>query len=167
MKRAQSAIEFVMLIAVVFGIFVIFFMVLTSRLAELANEKDRELLQDFSLFVENELKLAAAVEDGYVRYLEVPPKIYDQEVNVSLQISTSPAAVLLVVNYTFIQPDYYIVSVMPSTIVTGLNRRGERCDVQEGFNCISKQQGVVYVNAFGRCGDHQCLCNDVEVRVGC
>ena len=71
-KRGQSSVEFTMLISFMFFVFIVFFSVIGSRLAEIRDNNDRLLLNDLGDYIKSEISLAASSEEGYYRQFEIP-----------------------------------------------------------------------------------------------
>jgi hypothetical protein len=71
-KRGQSSVEFTILISFMFFVFIVFFSIMSNRLAEIRDNNDRLLLNDIGDYIKSEISLAAGSEDGYYRQFEIP-----------------------------------------------------------------------------------------------
>ena len=71
-RRAQVAIEFLMIVAVMFTIFVVYSAVTRSRMNEILLEEEYLLLKDTAQMIKEELVIASRVNDGYYRQIELP-----------------------------------------------------------------------------------------------
>lgn len=125
-KRGQSAIEFVIIFGFVLFSFVVFFAIIQNNQAEKNKEKERIIVQNVALDVQDEINLAAESSDGYSREFKTPLNILgkDYEINITdnfIQVKMG----VHVITYKVFQ-------------VTGL--------IQKGPNIIKKENGTVYLN---------------------
>ncbi|MBW2976516.1 hypothetical protein KY347_03665 [Candidatus Woesearchaeota archaeon] len=94
-KNAQFAIEFIVLLAFMFLVFLGFISVVTLKVTE-ANENERQqIAEEIAQSVSNEVYLAKSVEDGYSRSFELPALINGNRYSVGIIANRE-----LVVNYT-------------------------------------------------------------------
>lgn len=74
-KRAQSAVEFMILIGAVLFFFVSFMYALSIQKADDIQEKKDLQVKDIVLTVKDEINLASEASDGYSRSFTIPNKI--------------------------------------------------------------------------------------------
>lgn len=127
-KKAQSAIEFIMVIGMVIIIFSLFTFVFQSNLAKKTKEQRNLIVQDVASNVQDEIELAHASTDGYLREFEIPEKI----INIDYTIQLVDRVIYI---YT---ADNEHALALPVKNVTG--------QIQKGQNTITKQEGMVCVN---------------------
>ena len=80
-KKSQFSIEFAVLTAFMFLIFVAFIAVITSKVAELKENERLKIAEDIAALAKNEIDLAKSASDGYARNFELPAKIRRELVN--------------------------------------------------------------------------------------
>ncbi len=166
-KKAQSAIEFIIIIGVMMTIFLIFTFIFQSNLTEKTKAQRGLMVQDIASNVQDEIELAYASTDGYFRQFEIQEKI----INIDYTIQLVDEVVYI---YT---ADNQHALALPVKNVTG--------QVQKGQNTITKQEGIVCVNIAveeclpgamfspGECGngeiedDEQCDDGDENNNDGC
>lgn len=126
--KSQFAIEFVVLMAVMFIVFLGFIAVITSNVL---NSKEKERLQiteDIAAMAKNEIDLALGASNGYKRSFEMPIKVAGSGYSIKIVENRE-----LIVNYA----DKESVSFLP-----------QLCgDIFVPSNEISKENNVVCVNA--------------------
>ncbi len=74
-NNAQFAIEFIVLIAFMFLIFIGFIAVITSKVLESKETEKLGIAEDVSTLIKNEVELAKAASNGYSRTFSLPDKI--------------------------------------------------------------------------------------------
>ena len=79
MKRAQSSLEFVMLIGFLMISFVIFFILIESNMSDKLNERSNMKIKEIALTVQSEIDLAHESMDGYRREFTIPYDVYGHE----------------------------------------------------------------------------------------
>lgn len=126
-KKSQFTIEFVILIAFMFIIFVGFFAIVSYRLIEEGEEEKQKIIENIATLVENEIKLAKTVKDGYNRTFKIPRKINGNDYAIEIKEDRE-----LVVNYS----GYEYVLFLPENV---------KGDVNTGLNEIAKIDGIVYL----------------------
>lgn len=126
--NAQFAIEFVVLVAFMFLIFLGFTAVITSKILEAKENERQKIAEDIATLVRNEIDLAKSVADGYNRIFSIPNKVEGSDYNIEIIDNRE-----LVVNY--IDKEY--VSFLPEKVEGNINL---------GENAIRKEDGVVYIN---------------------
>lgn len=127
-RKAQSAIEFVILVGAMLFIFITFLFVFQQKTAERSYERRNFAIQELALNVQNELSIAACATDGYQREFEVPSKILGMEYDITL-IANS-----VYINTT----DGRHAMALPVQNVSG--------SIQKGGNFIRKENGEVLLN---------------------
>ena len=125
-KRGQSAVEFAIVFGFVLFSFIVFFAVIQGNQSEKNKEKERIIIQNIALDVQDEINLAAESSEGYARQFKTPLNILgkDYEINITdnyIQVKMGKHAIA----YKVFQ-------------VTGL--------IQKGPNNIKKENGIVYLN---------------------
>ena len=126
--KAQFAIEFIVLIAFMFLIFVGFIAVITTKIIEAKENERQGIVEDIATLVKNEIDLAKSVTDGYLRTFNLPSRIEGNTYSVEMLDNRE-----LVVNY--IDKEYVL-------FLQG-NIQG---NVNLGANTIRKENGIVYIN---------------------
>jgi len=126
--KAQFAIEFIVLIAFMFLIFVGFIAVITTKILEAKDNERQGIVEDIATLVKNEIVLAKSVTDGYSRTFNLPPRIKGNIYSIEIIDNRE-----LVVNYV----DKEVVLFLPPNIQGNVNI---------GLNEIKKIDGVVYIN---------------------
>ncbi len=125
-KKAQGAIEFLIIFGAVFFFFVIFLEVISENIEQKNEEKEDLIAQNIVLSVRDEIALASKSSDGYYREFTLPPTIIGKNYDVKL-VNNS-----VYVSAEGIGVSYKIVSV-----------NGE---IKKGLNTIKKENGEVYLN---------------------
>ena len=128
-SKAQFAIEFIVLFAFMFLIFLGFIAVITTKVIESKENERQEIAEDIATLVNNEIELAKSTTDGYIRTFSIPSKMEGKVYSIEIIENRE-----LVVNYV----DKEYVSFLS----------GEICgDVFIPTNEISKEKGIVCVNS--------------------
>lgn len=85
MKKAQSAVEFIILMGVVSMMFVIFVSIIQGNISDEVKDNRDTVLKEVALTVQNEISLAINAPDGYLREFTLPPNILglDYEINLT------------------------------------------------------------------------------------
>lgn len=115
--KSQSAIEFSILMSVMFLIFTIFFFAVGIKLSDIQRNNEISLLEDLGTYVQNELRLASSAEDGYYREFELPKTLFGRDYDIEISDyggSGITDVVLKYVNSTIVHE-----VVMPLGNVTG------------------------------------------------
>jgi hypothetical protein len=118
--------EFVFLIGLAFTVMIVFIASTRSEFDDLSKEKERSLVKDVSLKVQQELIIASTVEDGYLRSFLIPADLDAKYYQINIINNT------LLVN----TEDYEYVLSIPAT--TG--------NPNKGINTINKTGGIIYIN---------------------
>lgn len=125
--NAQFAIEFIVLMAFMFLIFLGVIAVITSKVLEVKETERQGIAEDIAALVKNEIDLAKSVTDGYNRKFVLPTKIKGEGYDIQIIANRE-----LVVNYL----DKEYVLFLPENVVGNVNT---------GLNEINKTNGIVYV----------------------
>lgn len=126
-SKSQISAEFFMLVGIAFLISIAFEIASLDQLKNFRNQKEEEAVRDVALKVQNELFIAANVEDGYVRVFKLPDRL-DNTINYSLTILNSTL---------FVQSknSFYTISIPKSV-----------GNISLGVNKINKSGGVIHIN---------------------
>jgi len=125
-KKAQGAIEFIIIFSAFLLFFVAFFSVIKVNIEKKNLEKERLIAQSIALDVQYELNLAAESSEGYYRVFNVPNNILGKD----YQINISDNRV-----FVFIGKFGISYRVLP---VNG--------SINKGVNVITKQNENVFLN---------------------
>ena len=131
MKRAQIAIEYLFLVAFSLAFFVVLIFGLTGVSAAKSTEKAYVELDDFARSIQQELILAATVQDGYARILEVPPAFNGRNYTLNILNETQSAMLL-----EFVFEEQTLYYRIPDT----------RGTISRGIITIQKIDGEVVVS---------------------
>lgn len=82
--KAQSAIEFILLVGAVLFITLSLVGVFQETMARKNVEKRNFIIQELALQVQNEINIAAKSTDGYMRRFEIPDKVANKEYSIGL-----------------------------------------------------------------------------------
>lgn len=128
-KRAQVAIEFVILVGLLFFVMLLFLAFIRNYVVDVRSDKDRELLKDIAYAVQAEVHIAAGADDGYRRDFEVPVKIDSMNYTISI-----------IEDEVWAQTEKAEVVLNIPSIVGNLTM---------GDNTIRNDEGVIYLNVGG------------------
>jgi hypothetical protein len=128
-KKSQFSIEFAVLIAFMFLVFVAFIGVITSKVVESKENVRLKIAEDIATLARNEIELARSASDGYTRNFQLPVKISGNSYTIRIIDNRE-----LVVNY--IDKEY--VLFLQENIQGNLN---------PGANTIRKEAGIVRINS--------------------
>ena len=92
--KSQFSIEFIVLIAFMFLVFVAFIGVIASKVVESKENERLKIAQDIATLAKNEIDLAKSASNGYSRNFELPVKISGNSYTVGIINNRE-----LVVNY--------------------------------------------------------------------
>jgi len=127
--NAQFSIEFIMLIAFMFLVFLGFMAVVTSKIIEAKENERQKIAEDIAALARNEIDIAKSMADGYARNFTIPSKIKGNSYTIEIINDRE-----LVVKYL----DKEYVEFLPEKVAGNVNL---------GANSIRKENGVVYINA--------------------
>ena len=148
-KKSQVSIEFAVLIAFMFLIFVAFIAVITSKVAESEENERLKIAEDIATLAKNEIDLAKSASDGYARNFDLPARIEGDSYSIEVIGNRE-----LVVDYI----DKEHVSFLQEKICG---------DIFITNNEIDRENGVVCINSNldpSQCQNAQNLnlCNDLD-----
>lgn len=83
-KKAQTGIEFFILLIAVAIIFSILLGVIQVTLLDKTNEKNEIIFREKALTIQNEINLASSASDGYRREFYIPEKIIGKDYEISI-----------------------------------------------------------------------------------
>ena len=83
-KKSQTAIEFVLLVAVVLFFFAGFFVVVQGSISDKAKQRKNLIVKEIALTIQDEINLASESTDGYLRVFELPAEIGGEDYEVSI-----------------------------------------------------------------------------------
>jgi len=126
--NSQFAIEFIVLTAFMFLVFLGVISVVTTKILEAKDKEREQIAEDIATLAKNEIDLARSVTDGYVRTFTLPNTINGNTYNIEILDDRE-----LVVNYL----DKEHVLFLQENVVGNLN---------VGKNTIRKEKNIVYVN---------------------
>lgn len=130
LKKGQSAIEFIMLVAGVLLFFTIFFMILQNNTEMKYTEKNNLLIKQTAHKIKDEIDLATTASEGYSRVFKIPEKIGNREYNATIQEGMI---------YLITHDEKYAIAI-PTKPVNG--------NLEIGENLIEKKNKEVYLNDF-------------------
>ncbi len=128
-KKSQFSIEFAVLIAFMFLIFVAFIAVITSKVAESKENERLKIAEDIATLAKNEIELAKSASDGYARNFDLPAKIQGNSYAIGI-VDNRELAV------TYMDKEHVIF--LQENVQGNLNA---------GANTIRKESGIVFVNS--------------------
>ena len=127
-KKAQVAIEFMIIIGAIFFFIAIFFLAVQENLNDKIKEEERLLVKEVALTVQDEINLALESTNGYKRDFKLPSNIrqLDYEINITS-------------NVVYIRTeDNKHAMALPVANVTG--------EINITDNTIEKINGGIYIN---------------------
>ncbi|MFA5174471.1 MAG: hypothetical protein WC438_04795 [Candidatus Pacearchaeota archaeon] len=127
-KKAQSSIEFMILVGVVIFFLVVFLGAIQGSMSDKLKEKQSIMVQDLASSVQDEINLASKSSDGYYRNFNIPEKINGRDYSIEIL----EEMVYVKTN------DNKNALALPLASVTG--------NVVKGENIITKQNGEVVLN---------------------
>ena len=128
-KKAQSAIEFVILVGAMLFFFLAFLFAIQGNIADKVKENKNLVTKEIALTVQNEINLASESSDGYYREFEIPNNILGTDYDITVTEG--------LVYVRTIDGKHAIALPVPEVIG----------DVSQGTNVIRKEEGAVYLNS--------------------
>jgi hypothetical protein len=129
-NKAQSAMEFIVIMAGMMAIFVILISVIQLRIGDKGMERKDVAIYEMASNLQDEINLAAASSDGYSRQFRMPNSILQNNYHIEV------IGDLIYINTT----DGHHSLAIPTYNVTGQ-------PVVTGLNNISKRDGMIYLNS--------------------
>lgn len=124
-RKAQAAIEFVILMVILFSVFMVYTISTRNKMDEIRDKKEYNMLRDVTKMVQNEILIAVKVEDGYYREFELPPKL--DLINYTINITG-----LMILAST---KNHHQALLIPSVNGT----------IKKGTNIITKENGIIKI----------------------
>jgi len=115
-SKAQVAIEFIVLMAFMFLMFVGFIAVITSKILEAKENERLRIAEDIATLVKNEIDLAKSVSNGYSRTFNLPRKIGGNTYTIKIIDNRE-----LVVNYIDKEHVIFLQENVVGNIILGVN----------------------------------------------
>ena len=128
-KKAQSAIEFMILVGAVILFFISFLFVIQGNISGKVVENRNLVVKEIAFTVVDELNLAMNSVDGYSRKFTLPEKIINEDYIISIEDGFV---------YVRTLDEAYTISLPVGGNVIGQPVLGE--------NVISRQGGLIYLN---------------------
>ncbi len=123
-KKAQSALEFLIIIAFMMLVFVSFFSVASSQFSNVREQKRMGTAEEISRLVVNQVDLAAGLSDGYASTFVIPETVEGNAY--SLQVIDGREVVVIFQDYEHVA---FLSQNITGNVTFGLNsitKRGER-----------------------------------------
>ncbi|MFH1803148.1 MAG: hypothetical protein ABH864_06915 [archaeon] len=128
-SKAQSAIEFMLLVGAVMIVTLSLVGIFQNTVAKKSIEKRNFVIQELALEIQNEINIAAKSSDGYVRQFDIPETVAGKEYSVGLYEG-----------YVYLNTsDGKHALAVPTYNATGQLIRG-------GTNTIKKINSTIFVN---------------------
>jgi hypothetical protein len=84
LKKAQTAIEFLIIVIVFLFLLLGFLLAIQNNVSEESKKRIAQEFQSVAFIVQDEVNLALESRDGYIRSFEIPNKIGSRDINVSI-----------------------------------------------------------------------------------
>lgn len=127
-RKAQIAIEFLLLTSFALFFFFIILIVLSNISSDNQKHRIQTSIEDLGTSVKNEIITASEMENGYNRNLYLPSKIEGQEYNITLNNESNKSSYLIIRSGLIEQ--YFDIPKISGTIASG-------------NNIISKQESLI------------------------
>lgn len=131
-KKAQSAIEFIIIVGFVLFFFIMFIGFMQSQALDKTYEKRNLILKNTLQSVQEEINLASTSVDGYYREFTLPQTILNLEYEINIIEN------IVYANTT----NQKHAMALPIKNVTGT--------INPGTNIIEKENGTVYLNQWNQ-----------------
>ena len=136
MKKAQSAIEFVIMISVLIFFFVTMVMIINYNLSDKYREREEAVVRDIAYSIQDELNIASKATDGYCRPFEVQQEVLGKDYEIYTNFSSQGLIEVKTSRASIVLP-------LPADIDKSSEQIRKR---SEGFNIVKKQAGIVKLN---------------------
>ena len=146
-KKSQFSIEFTVLIAFMFLIFVAFIAVITSKVSESKESERLKIAEDIAALAKNEIELAKSASDGYSRNFDLPARIEGGSYSIEVIDNRE-----LVVDYI----DKEHVSFLQEKICGDIFITNNEIDKENGVVCVNSnldQSQCQNAENLGLCGN--------------
>lgn len=128
-KKAQTAIEFVILVGFLMMAFTLFFLIIQQNMSDKLNDRQNAQIKEIALTVKNEINLAFQSSDGYRREFELVKNPYGGDYNIEIQEN-----IVLVKSADGAHAISFAVQEVSGQIL------------KDGINVIRKENGEVKLN---------------------
>jgi len=126
--KAQTSIEFLILIGFILFFFVIFFVAINMNMQNKIEQREELLIKEIAVSVQDEISLAIKSSDGYSREFQIPEKLGNKDYEINI-----------IENMVYLRAvDNSIALALPVPEING--------DLIKGTNQITKQNNEVYLN---------------------
>lgn len=127
-KKAQSAIEFVILIGTILFFILGLMLVFQQKVSQEGLKARNEIIQNLALQIQNEISIAAKSSDGYSREFDLPQLLANK-------------------NYTInFYGDYLYINTTDGKNSIGLTTQNATGQFQKGKNKITKINSTIFLN---------------------
>jgi hypothetical protein len=99
MSKAQSSMEFVILLSFMIFVFLLFFIIIEGKIVSLTTEKLDLEAQDVLTLVTDEVRIAESVSDSYYRQFILPGNIKGLDYNISFSAISGGGTELIITYY--------------------------------------------------------------------
>ncbi len=126
MEKSQSSIEFLIVTGIVFLVLTVFFVSVYVNVEEQNQKKEKIILTNIVLSVQDEINLASESSDGYVRKFKIPGNILGKDYSIIINNN----------------------SIYANTTHNALSLRTKEIEgqIKKGENIIRKENGKIYLN---------------------
>jgi len=125
-RKGQGALEFLIVIGAAVFLFAILMIIVYNNVSEVNREKERRIIENIALSVQDEISLAVKSTDGYYREFSIPEKIGSQDYSINITGSR-----------IYIETEKNAVSYLV---------KEAEGSIKKGLNLIKKENGRVYLN---------------------
>lgn len=127
-KKAQSSIEFLILVVAVLFFFVVFLFGLQNNIGDKTRERNNLEFKELALTVQDEINLALEASEGYSRHFNIPEKLINRNYEINIVSGTVYVRTL----------DNEFALALPVGNVTG--------NINKGDNFIRNINGRIFLN---------------------
>lgn len=125
-KRAQTAIEFIMMVAFLLFFFTLFLLAVQESSSDKMKENRDIVIREIALEIKDEINMAYSSSEGYLREFDIPLKAGNQDYEVSL-----------VEDMVYVKSGGSSIA-LPIILVEG--------NIRKGINEIKKENGKIIIN---------------------
>ena len=121
MKKGQVAAEVAMLVSFMTLTFIVFFLVISNRYVDLAEQRKQAVVEDFASVIDTEITLALAAGHSYERHVDLPYRLSGMDYNISLRAFDPSFGVYhseMILNVS----GYQIVKLIPKNVTGKLGK---------------------------------------------
>jgi hypothetical protein len=130
-EKSQTAIEFMIIVGFVLGMFTVLFLSIQSSTGGKVVEQNTKAVQEVAYTIQDEINLAASSTDGYKRTFILPPRINGMDYDITL-VNTH---------------DYVQINTTNGRYSMGvsINKIEPISTIEKGNNTVLKQNGNITV----------------------